>query len=131
MTTRLPKSFYVRAEAAGDPPFTPPYVSGGISVHIVSAYVPTLTNKIPGYGIRANGSALTIVLSNKAPKELLELLEEELVSVLLHHVPTSMQAFIQYADRLTNDFLRAHVICGNLRFDRVKEGWRWVGEPSR
>jgi hypothetical protein len=105
------------------------------SVQVLRQYVPALQTRIPSYGLgnSADGMNIIIAISDKAPVEILELLEAELKAKLYGFVPPSPHAAVQYAERLTHDFLHAHVVAGNLRYDRVTSGWRWVGprEPSR
>lgn len=98
-----------------------------IGVQVVQRYVPAIQSRIPSYGVASATGQLLVCLSDKAPVELVPLLEAELRAMLIGFVPASPQASAQYAERLTHDFLNAHVVSGNLRYDKVTSTWRWLG----
>jgi len=93
---------------------------------VVRTYVPALHTRTPAYGISSGPQGVIVHLSDKAPEEVAKLLEDELNLHLKPGTPAGNTIQL-YAERLTHDYLSAQVISGNLRYDKVTQGWRWLG----
>ena len=97
-------------------------------VQVILQYIPALQTKIPSYGIHSadNGTTLIVSVSDMTPPEAIPLLESELKKELSGLAFTDTRTTAQYAERLTHDFFHAQVVCGNLRFDKATQVWRWI-----
>lgn len=94
-------------------------------VEVVQRYIPVLQTNRPAYGVVSVGAKIVVALSDKAPKELVPLLQDEL-NLRIGGIRESTDA-AHFVERLAHAYLNHQVICGNVRYDRVSQRWRWIG----